>query len=139
MGDKKIGVLIGKTAFDGACGHGRSVGDIAAAMREKGIDVIFTRYSLVDEVAKQAKEKNVDMILLSFHCGGVMHDSERLLDLKKEYGMDNVGTIVVGSFPGGGITKEEKRALLEMGIDRVFQPSVGTPFDVADFAVAVYG
>jgi len=46
---------------------------------------------------------------------------------------------VVGSFPGGGITEEEEGALLKIGIDRVFQPSMGTPFDVADFAMAVYG
>ena len=122
---EKIRVLLSKTLVDG---HDRGIRYIAQLLRDAGMEVIFTRYYVVDEVVKTAIEEDIDVIALSFYGAGLMWDSQKVMDLMKENGLDDKLMIV-----GGTIMGEEKDKLYEMGVDGVFQPNVGIPEDIVDF------
>ena len=127
MAEKRIRVLLTKTSLDG---HDKGIRYIAQLLRDAGIEVIFSRYLLVDEALKQTIEEDVDVLGLSFYGSGLWHDTQRVLDLKVEHGLDDIRLMV-----GGTIMDDEKDRLLKMGIDAVFQPNVGTADDVVDFVV----
>ena len=125
MTEKRIRVLLTKTSLDG---HDKGIRYIAQLLRDAGVEVIFSRYLLVDEAVKQTIEEDVDVLGLSFYGSGLWHDTQRVIDLNAEYGLDDVRLMV-----GGTIMDDEKDKLLEMGIDAVFQPNVGTADDVVAF------
>jgi len=128
MGDKKIRILLSKSALDA---HDRGIKYLARLSRDAGMEVIYTRYYMVDEVVKQALEEDVDVIGLSFFGSGLMHDCQMVVSLKKEKGIDNVIFIV-----GGTIMDDEREKLLDMGVDEVFQPNTGVPGDIVDFIIS---
>ena len=128
MGDKKVRVLLTKSGLDG---HDRGVRYLSQVLKENGAEVIFTRYHVIDDAVKQALEEDVDIIGVSFFCGGLMYDSERLLEIKKQYGIEDRLVMV-----GGSITEEEGNELLAMGIDKVFRPNEGTMQDIVDFVIS---
>lgn len=123
--EKRRRVLMSKSALDA---HDKGIRYIAQLLRDAGAEVIFTRYYTIDEVISQAADEDVDVIALSFYGSGLMYDCQELLNLKKKRGMDEVLFIV-----GGTIVDDEKDKLLKMGVDRVFQPNVGTVDDVVNF------
>ena len=122
---KKIRILLAKGMIDA---HDRSIRYLVQLFRDAGMEVIFVRYAVIEDVIKQAMEEDVDVIGCSFYGSGLMHDSEKLLKLKKENQLDDLIYIV-----GGTIMDFEKEKLLEMGVDGVFQPNIGEPGDVVAF------
>ncbi len=117
-------VIVAKSDQDA---HELSVRYLAHLLRESGMEVIFLRYLLIDEVAKAAVEEDVSLIALCFYGSGLMQDTSKMLDLLRGHKMEDVNLIV-----GGTINKQEKERLQEMGVKQVFMPGVGTLQDVAD-------
>lgn len=95
---------------------------MAEVLRQAGMEVIFIRYGVVDEVVKVAKEEDVDVIGLSFYGSGLMHDSSKLLKLLKGENMEDKVVIVGGTIPHAYIP-----TLCEIGVKSVFGP--GDPIE----------
>ncbi|MBN1136815.1 MAG: cobalamin B12-binding domain-containing protein [Anaerolineae bacterium] len=125
MADKKIRVLIAKPGLDG---HDRGAKVIARALRDAGMEVIYTGIRQTPEmIAEAALQEDVDVVGLSILSGAHMALFPRIVGLLKENGPDDV--LVVA---GGIIPDEDVPALNEMGVKGVFGP--GTPTDeIVDF------
>jgi len=117
---KKIRVLIAKPGLDG---HDRGAKIVARALRDAGMEVIYTGlHQTAEMIVASAIQEDVDVVGLSLLSGAHMTlfvDVSRLL---KEKGLDDV--LVVG---GGIIPDEDVPKLKKEGIDGVFGP--GTPVD----------
>src|SRR5215207_3334298 len=120
-----IRVLIAKPGLDG---HDRGAKVIARALRDAGMEVIYTGLRQTPEqVLSAALQEDADAIGLSILSGAHMHICPRLMALLREKGMDDVLVVVGGIIPDIDIPK-----LREMGIRGVFLP--GTPMqDIIDF------
>jgi methylmalonyl-CoA mutase C-terminal domain/subunit len=120
MTDKKVRVLIAKPGLDG---HDRGAKVIARALRDAGMEVVYTGIRQTPEmIAEAALQEDVDVVGMSILSGAHMALFPRVLDLLREAGMDDV--LVVA---GGIIPDEDMPALRDMGIRGVFGP--GTPTD----------
>jgi methylmalonyl-CoA mutase C-terminal domain/subunit len=120
MTDKKIRVLIAKPGLDG---HDRGAKVIARALRDAGMEVVYTGIRQTPEmIAEAALQEDVDVVGLSILSGAHMALFPRIVSLLHENGMDDV--LVVA---GGIIPDEDVPALRDMGITGVFGP--GTPTD----------
>jgi methylmalonyl-CoA mutase C-terminal domain/subunit len=118
MSEKKIRVLVAKPGLDG---HDRGAKVIAAALRDAGMEVIYTGlHQTPDKIAATALQEDVDVVALSILSGAHMTLFPRVQSLLAENGMDDV--LVTG---GGIIPAEDIDALREMGIGQLFGP--GTP------------
>ena len=126
--EKPIRVLISKSEQD--C-HDIGTRYIVKLLQDAGMEVVFTRYFIADEVVKTALEEDVDIIGLSFYSSGLMYDTTEVLKGLKENGMQDTALIL-----GGTISKKEEEMLLEMGISRVFVPGRGTPKDIPAFILS---
>ena len=117
---KKIRVLIAKPGLDG---HDRGAKVVARALRDAGMEVIYTGlHQTAEMIVASAIQEDVDVVGLSLLSGAHMTlfvDVSRLL---KKKGLDDV--LVVG---GGIIPEEDVPKLKKEGIDGVFGP--GTPVD----------
>lgn len=115
-----IRVLIAKAGLDG---HDRGAKVIARALRDGGIEVIYTGlHQTPDMIVSAAVQEDVQAIGLSILSGAHMTLFGAVLDLLRERGIDD---IVV--FGGGIIPEEDMAPLAEMGVAKVFTP--GTPTD----------
>ena len=125
MPDKKIRVLIAKPGQDG---HDRGAKVIARALRDAGMEVIYTGIRQTPEmIAEAALQEDVDVVGLSILSGAHLALFPRIVSLLRENGLDDV--LVVA---GGIIPDEDVPALNDMGIGGVFGP--GTPTDeIVDF------
>lgn len=120
MTDKKIRVLIAKPGLDG---HDRGAKVIARALRDAGMEVIYTGIRQTPEmIAEAALQEDVDVVGLSILSGAHMALFPRVMDLLREAGVDDV--LIVA---GGIIPDEDMPALRELGVQGVFGP--GTPTD----------
>ena len=120
MTDKKVRVLIAKPGLDG---HDRGAKVIARALRDAGMEVVYTGIRQTPEmIAEAALQEDVDVVGMSILSGAHMALFPRVLELLREAGMDDV--LVVA---GGIIPDEDMPALRDMGIRGVFGP--GTPTD----------
>ena len=118
MSEKKIRVLVAKPGLDG---HDRGAKVIAAALRDAGMEVIYTGlHQTPDKIAATALQEDVDVVALSILSGAHMTLFPRVQSLLAEHGMEDV--LVTG---GGIIPAEDIEALREMGIGQLFGP--GTP------------
>jgi methylmalonyl-CoA mutase C-terminal domain/subunit len=118
MSEKKIRVLVAKPGLDG---HDRGAKVIAAALRDAGMEVIYTGlHQTPDKIAATALQEDVDVVALSILSGAHMTLFPRVQSLLAENGMDDV--LVTG---GGIIPAEDIAALREIGIGQLFGP--GTP------------
>ena len=114
----RIRVLIAKPGLDG---HDRGAKVVARALRDAGMEVIYTGLRQTPEmIVEAAVQEDVDVVGLSILSGAHMTLFPRVLHLLRESGMDDV--IVVG---GGIIPQEDISALEGIGVDAVFGP--GTP------------
>ncbi len=120
MTDRKIRVLICKPGLDG---HDRGAKVVAAALRDAGMEVVYTGLRQTPEmVVETAIQEDVDAIGLSLHSAAHMTIFPRVLKLLRKRGADHV------LLTGGGIIPDEDRAELEaMGVGRLFGP--GTTSD----------
>jgi methylmalonyl-CoA mutase C-terminal domain/subunit len=118
--DRKIRVLVAKPGLDG---HDRGAKVIARALRDAGMEVIYTGLRQTPEMVVNASlQEDVDVIGLSILSGAHNAIVPRVLDLLKQNQMDDVLLLV-----GGIIPDQDIDALKKSGVAAVFQP--GTPMD----------
>jgi methylmalonyl-CoA mutase C-terminal domain/subunit len=118
---RKVRVLIAKPGLDG---HDKGAKVVAAALRDAGMEVVYTgRRQTVSEIVNAAMQEAVDVIGLSILSGVHLEACEELFRQLREKKMDDVRVIV-----GGVIPKEDDAALLKLGVSEVFH--VGTTFGV---------
>jgi len=119
MVEKKIRVLIAKPGLDG---HDRGAKIIARALRDAGMEVIYTGLRQTPEmIATTAAQEDVDVIGLSILSGAHNTLCPRLMELLREKGMHDV-TVVIG----GIIPEEDIPGLKQAGIAEVFLPGTST-------------
>ena len=119
MSDKRIRVLVAKPGLDG---HDRGAKVIAAALRDAGMEVIYTGlHQTPEKIAATALQEDVDVVALSVLSGAHMVLFPRVLDLLRENGMDEV--LVTG---GGIIPNEDAEALQAKGVGQLFGPGTAT-------------
>lgn len=116
--DKKIRVIIGKPGLDG---HDRGAKVVAAALRDAGMEVIYTGlHQTCESIVEAAIQEDVDIIGLSILSGAHMTIFPKVLNLLKKKGAKDI--IVTG---GGIIPEEDMKKLEKKGIKKMFGP--GTP------------
>jgi methylmalonyl-CoA mutase C-terminal domain/subunit len=122
---QKIRVVIAKPGLDG---HDRGAKVIARALRDAGMEVIYTGLRQTPEqIVAAALQEDADVIGLSILSGAHMHICPRLVELLAEKGLDDVVVVLGGIIPDVDIPK-----LHAMGIQGVFLP--GTPMqEIVDF------
>ena len=122
---RPIRVLIAKPGLDG---HDRGAKVVAAALRDAGMEVIYTGLHQTPEmIATAAIQEDVDVVGLSILSGAHMTLIPRVLDLLREQGREDI--LLTG---GGIMPKEDIDALREKGIGKLFGP--GTPTsDLIDY------
>ncbi len=119
MAQKKIRVLIGKPGLDG---HDRGAKVVARALRDAGMEVVYTGlHRSPEEIVETAIQEDVDAIGLSVLSGAHMTLLPRVVELLKEQGVDDI--LVFG---GGVIPEEDRQMLLSQGIKEVFVPGNAT-------------
>jgi methylmalonyl-CoA mutase C-terminal domain/subunit len=125
MTEKKIRVLVAKPGLDG---HDRGAKVIARALRDAGMEVVYTGIRQTPEmIAEAALQEDVDVLGMSILSGAHMTLFPKVLELLRENGMEDVLVVV-----GGIIPDEDVPALQSLGIKGVFGP--GTPTDqIVDF------
>ena len=115
---RKVRILVGKPGLDG---HDRGAKIIARALRDAGVEVIYTGLHQTPEmIVNTAAQEDVDGIGLSILSGAHNYLFPKVLELLREKKM---GDVVV--FGGGIIPDDDIPKLLKKGVDRVFTP--GTP------------
>ncbi|MCK4985016.1 MAG: cobalamin-dependent protein [Desulfobacterales bacterium] len=115
----KIRVVLAKSDMDA---HDRGLRYVARVFRDQGMEVIFIRYRIVEEVVIIAQQEDADVIGLSFYSSGLMYDTSRIMDLLKEKQMTDVLVIL-----GGTIPEDAAAYLKRKGVKGVFTP--GTPIE----------
>lgn len=111
--------LIAKPGLDG---HDRGAKVIARALRDAGMEVVYTGIRQTPEmIAEAALQEDVDVVGMSILSGAHMALFPRVMDLLRQNGMGD--TLVVA---GGIIPDEDMQALKEMGIRGVFGPGTST-------------
>ena len=121
MIESKIRVLVAKPGLDG---HDRGAKVIARALRDAGMEVIYTGIRQTPEmIVEAALQEDVDVVGISILSGAHMALFPRIMELLRQNGIDDVLVMA-----GGIIPDEDVPALKEMGIHGVFGP--GTPTNV---------
>jgi methylmalonyl-CoA mutase C-terminal domain/subunit len=119
MSETKIRVLLPKPGLDG---HDRGVKVIARALRDAGMEVIYTGLRQTPEqIVNAALQEDVDIVGLSILSGAHMTIFPRVLELMREKGMDDVLL-----FGGGIIPDDDIPKLKEAGVSAVFLPGAST-------------
>lgn len=115
MAEERIRVLLAKPGLDG---HDRGVKVIARALRDAGMEVIYTGLRQTPEmVVSAAVQEDVDAIGLSILSGAHMTLFPRVVELAREQGLEDV--IIFG---GGIVPNEDIPRLKELGVSEVFTP-----------------
>ena len=119
METKPIKVLVAKPGLDG---HDRGAKVVAHALKEAGMEVIYTGlHKTVDQIVRIALQEDVDVIGLSIMSGAHLPITERLIKKATEEGIDDKMVVVGGVIPARDIPR-----LKELGVRGVFPG--GTPF-----------
>lgn len=125
MTENTIRVLIAKPGLDG---HDRGAKIIARALRDAGMEVIYTGLRQTPEMIVQAAlQEDVDVVGLSILSGAHMSLVPRVLELMKQEGLQDIKV-----FLGGIIPQEDAQALVKMGVYAVYGPGTPTTQVVAD-------
>jgi methylmalonyl-CoA mutase C-terminal domain/subunit len=128
MTEKKIRVLIAKPGLDG---HDRGAKVVARALRDAGMEVIYTGIRQTPEmIAETALQEDVDAVGLSILSGAHMELFPRVVEKLKERGKGEVVLIA-----GGIIPEEDIPALQQMGVKGIFGPGASTQ-EIIDFVRA---
>ena len=128
MPERKIRVLVAKPGLDG---HDRGAKVVARALRDAGMEVIYTGLRQTPEmIAQAALQEDVDVVGISMLSGAHLALLPRITELLRESDMGDVLIIA-----GGIIPDEDVPLLKESGVRAVFGP--GTPTsEIADFITA---
>lgn len=122
---RPIRVLVAKPGLDG---HDRGAKVVAAALRDAGMEVIYTGLHQTPEmIASAAIQEDVDVVGLSILSGAHMTLFPRVRDLLVEAGRDDI--LLTG---GGIIPKEDMDSLQQCGVARLFGPGTSTQ-DLVDY------
>ena len=119
MSEAKIRVLVAKPGLDG---HDRGARVVAAALKDAGMEVIYTGLHQTPEmIVEAALQEDVQVVALSILSGSHMSHFPRVKQLLEEAGAAEV--LVTG---GGIIPEEDMAALAEQGIGKLFGPGTDT-------------
>lgn len=123
--DRPIRVLVAKPGLDG---HDRGAKVIARALRDAGMEVIYTGLRQTPEqIVAAAIQEDVDVVAMSILSGAHNHLFPKVVNLLREDGVDDM--LILG---GGVIPEDDIPYLIESGVEAIFTP--GTPTkDVIDF------
>jgi methylmalonyl-CoA mutase C-terminal domain/subunit len=125
MGKRKIRVLLAKPGLDG---HDRGAKVVAHAMREAGMEVIYTGlHQTVLSIVNQAIQEDVDVIGLSIMSGAHIPICRKLMEMVKEQDMGNKLVVV-----GGVIPNKDIPTLKDIGVSGIF-PGGSLFQDIVDF------
>lgn len=130
MSDRKIRVLIAKPGLDG---HDRGAKVIARALRDAGMEIIYTGLRQTPEmIAEAALQEDVDVVGLSILSGAHNALVPAVIDKLHENGLDNVRVFV-----GGIIPETDIPGLIEKGVYAVYGPGTNTQVVAEDIIKAV--
>ena len=130
MAERKIRVLVAKPGLDG---HDRGAKVVARALRDAGMEVIYTGLRQTPEmIAEAALQEDVDVVGLSILSGAHMALVPRVLELLKANGQENVKIFI-----GGIIPDEDVPRLKEMGVTGIYGPGASTEEIIDDVRAAV--
>jgi methylmalonyl-CoA mutase C-terminal domain/subunit len=119
MTDKKIKILVGKPGLDG---HDRGAKVIALALRDAGMEVIYTGlHQTIEQIVRTSIQEAVDVIDLSIMSSTHLPICQKLLEMMKSEGIEDIPIAV-----GGVIPKQDIAKLKALGVKGVFPG--GTPF-----------
>ena len=123
--EKKIRVLVAKAGLDG---HDRGAKVIAAALRDAGMEVIYTGLRQTPEmIVEAAVQEDVDVIGISILSGAHMTLFPKIMNLMKAKDIDDV--LLTG---GGIIPEEDIKQLRQLGVGELFTPGAST-VNIADY------
>jgi methylmalonyl-CoA mutase, C-terminal domain len=123
--DKKIRVVVAKPGLDG---HDRGAKIIARALRDAGMEVIYTGlHQTPEQIVETVIQEDADAVGLSILSGAHMTLVPRVMELLKEQGIDDVLVTVGGTIPADDIPE-----LKSKGVAEVFGPGASTQ-DIVDF------
>jgi methylmalonyl-CoA mutase, C-terminal domain len=115
----KIRVIVAKAGLDG---HDRGAKVVARALRDAGVEVIYTGlHQTPEQIVSAAIQEDVDAVGLSILSGAHMTLFQRVIDLLNER---DAGDIVV--FGGGIIPEADIEALTKLGVAKIFTPGATT-------------
>ena len=130
--ERRIRVLVAKPGLDG---HDRGAKVVARALRDAGMEVIYTGLRQTPEmIAEAALQEDVDVVGLSILSGAHMALAPRVIELLKANGQDQVKV-----FLGGIIPNEDVAKLQEIGVSGIYGPGTLTDEIVKDVRLEVLG
>jgi methylmalonyl-CoA mutase C-terminal domain/subunit len=113
MAEKRIKILLGKPGLDG---HDRGAKIVALALRDAGMEVIYTGlHQNLQQIVTAAVQEAVDVIGLSIMSGAHLPICKKLREMMKSQGIEDIPIVV-----GGVIPKQDIPKLNELGIQGVF-------------------
>jgi methylmalonyl-CoA mutase cobalamin-binding domain/chain len=116
---RKIRVVIAKPGLDG---HDRGAKVIARALRDAGMEVIYTGlHQTPEQIVETAIQEDADAVGISVLSGAHMTLVHRILELLRENEADDVLVVVGGTIPG-----DDAKELEEMGVAAIFTPGATT-------------
>jgi methylmalonyl-CoA mutase C-terminal domain/subunit len=122
---RKIRVLVGKPGLDG---HDRGAKVVAAALRDAGMEVIYTGlHQSPEQIVEAAIQEDVDVVALSILSGAHMTQFPAVAQLMRERGLGD--RLLTG---GGIIPPEDMASLAKSGVGRLFGPGTSTQ-DIAAY------
>ncbi len=125
MPDRRIRVLVAKPGLDG---HDRGAKIVARALRDAGMEVIYTGLRQTPEqIANAALQEDVDAIGISILSGAHNTIVPRICELLHQHGLDDVLVVI-----GGIIPDEDIPELKKAGVAEIFQPGASTQ-QIVDF------
>jgi methylmalonyl-CoA mutase C-terminal domain/subunit len=131
MADERIRVVIAKPGLDG---HDRGAKVVARALRDAGMEVVYTGlHQTPEQIVETVIQEDADAVGLSVLSGAHMTLFARLAELMRERGVDDV--VVFG---GGIIPDEDMPELQRLGVARIFTPGATTT-DIVDWVRAHVG
>ena len=123
--DKKIRVVVAKPGLDG---HDRGAKIIARALRDAGMEVIYTGlHQTPEQIVETVIQEDADAMGLSILSGAHMTLVPRVLELLREQGVDDVLVTVGGTIPAEDISEHKS-----LGVAEVFGPGASTQ-DIVEF------
>jgi methylmalonyl-CoA mutase C-terminal domain/subunit len=125
MSERKIRVVVAKPGLDG---HDRGAKIIARALRDAGMEVIYTGlHQTPEQIAATVIQEDADAVGLSILSGAHMTLVPKIVELLREQGADEVLVTVGGTIPADDIPELKK-----LGVAEVFTPGAPTD-DIVDF------
>lgn len=125
MNQRPIRVVLAKVGLDG---HDRGIKVVARALRDAGMEVIYTGlWQSTDAVVRAVADEDADVLGISLLSGAHLTLVPKLIEMLRREGLDNVAVLV-----GGIIPDEDIPPLEAMGVAKVFTPGI-TLDDIVDF------